>query len=108
MCHFPWWFELKTYRENKNCIFLLDTGLNNEATLLNQALHYRDELFPHWCQLNLFRKETKRSDTMMTMSEKQAEEADEARAQQCLKTKVANHLPAGSVNALNHLEEIRV
>lgn len=78
MCHFPQWFELKTYRENKNCISLLDTGLKNEAILLNQALHYRDELFPHLCQLNLFREETKRSDTTMTTSEKQTEEADEA------------------------------
>lgn len=35
---------------------------------------------------------------MMTTSEKQTEEADEA--QHCLKTKVANHLPAGSANSL--------
>lgn len=34
----------------------------------------------------------------MTTSEKQTEEADEA--QHCLKTKVANHLPAGSANSL--------
>lgn len=40
MCHFPWRFELETYREHKNCISLLNAGLNNEAILLNQALHY--------------------------------------------------------------------
>lgn len=40
MCHFQWRFELETLGEHKNCISLLNAGLNNEAILLNQALHY--------------------------------------------------------------------